>query len=38
FCNEPRLIKEEYRRFLENQLRRRFGFSGVPLIISFRNK
>ena len=38
FCNEPRLIKEEYRRFLENQLRRRFGFYGVPLIISFRNK
>lgn len=38
FCNEPRLVKEEYRRFLENQLRRQFGFSGVPLIISFRQK
>ncbi len=38
FCNEPRLIKEEYRRFLENQLRGQFGFSGVPVIISFRQK
>ncbi|HPC35492.1 MAG TPA: ribosome biogenesis GTPase Der [Candidatus Marinimicrobia bacterium] len=38
FCNEPHLIKEDYRRFLENQLRRQFGFIGVPLIISFRKK
>jgi len=38
FCNEPRLVKEEYRRFLENQLRGNFDFTGVPLIISFRQK
>ncbi|MDD5231359.1 MAG: ribosome biogenesis GTPase Der [Candidatus Marinimicrobia bacterium] len=38
FCNEPHLIKEEYHRFLENQLRRHFDFTGVPLIISFRKK
>ena len=38
YCNDPKLIKEEYRRFLENQLRQGFGFFGVPLTISFRQK
>lgn len=38
FCNEPKLVKEEYQRFLENQLRKGFGFLGVPLTISFRSK
>ncbi|MFH1212893.1 MAG: ribosome biogenesis GTPase Der [Candidatus Neomarinimicrobiota bacterium] len=38
FCNEPHLVKEDYRRFLENQLRHQFGFLGVPLTISFRKK
>ncbi len=38
YCSDPKLIKEEYRRFLENQLRQGFGFFGVPLTISFRQK
>jgi len=38
FTNEPRLIKEEYRRFLENRLRQQFDFEGVPLTIAFRSK
>jgi GTP-binding protein len=35
-CNLPKAIKESYRRFLENQLREKFDFCGVPLQIHFR--
>jgi GTP-binding protein len=38
FCNEPKSIKEEYKRFLTNQLRNGFGFEGVPLTLLFREK
>ncbi len=38
FCNHPRLIQEPYRRFLENKLRERYGFVGVPVVLSFRQK
>jgi len=38
FCNEPKLVKEDYQRFLENQIRKGFGFQGVPLTVSFREK
>lgn len=38
YCNYPKLIVESYQRFIENKLRERFGFSGVPLLISFRKK
>jgi len=38
FCNEPTLIQESYRRFLENKLREHFGFEGVPLGIAFKTK
>ncbi|HTP80303.1 MAG TPA: ribosome biogenesis GTPase Der [Bacteroidota bacterium] len=38
FCNEPSLVQESYRRYLDNQLREHFGFSGVPLTIVFRKK
>jgi GTP-binding protein len=38
FCNDPRLIEENYRRFLENRLREHFGFRGVPLVLSFKRK
>jgi len=31
-------IPTSYARFLENRLRRRFGFAGVPLRISFRRR
>ncbi len=38
FCNHPRLIKANYRAFLENKLRERYGFLGVPLTLVFRRK
>ncbi len=38
FTNEPKLIQENYRRFLENILRQNFGFSGIPLTLVFKQK
>ncbi|HDP69176.1 MAG TPA: ribosome biogenesis GTPase Der [Candidatus Marinimicrobia bacterium] len=38
FCNDPKNIKEDYRRFLENQLRKEFDFTGVPVTLLFRQK
>lgn len=38
FCNHPQYLKEPYRRYLENRLREKFEFTGVPLKIFFRKK
>lgn len=38
FCNHPQYIRESYRRFLENQIRSQYDFSGVPIEIYFRKK
>lgn len=38
FCNHPQYIKDPYKRFLENKLRQRFNFEGVPIRIFFRKK
>ncbi len=38
FTNHPKLIQESYKRYLENQLRANFGFSGVPINVFFRKK
>ncbi len=38
FCNEPKLVQESYRRFLDNKLREHFGFSGVSFTIVFKQK
>ncbi|HNW58773.1 MAG TPA: ribosome biogenesis GTPase Der [bacterium] len=38
FTNEPRGIKQNYRNYLENQLRAQFGFLGVPIRLAFRLK
>ncbi|MBI4648186.1 MAG: ribosome biogenesis GTPase Der [Bacteroidia bacterium] len=38
FCNLPQYIKEPYKRYLENQLRSHFNFTGVPIQIFFRKK
>ncbi len=38
FANEPKLIQENYRRFLENTIRTHFGFSGVPITLVFKQK
>ena len=38
FCNLPQYIRENYRRFLENNIREQWDFSGVPIQIYFRQK
>ncbi len=38
FCNFPDDIKAPYRNYLENQLREKFKFTGVPVRIYFRKK
>lgn len=38
FSNHPDDIKEPYKNYLENQLRSKFKFTGVPLRIFFRKK
>ncbi len=38
FCNLPQYIKEPYLRFLENQLRKHWDFSGVPVKVYCRKK
>lgn len=38
FANLPQYIKDPYRRFVENQLRKNFDFRGVPIDIFFRQK
>ncbi|MGL5888606.1 MAG: ribosome biogenesis GTPase Der [Bacteroidia bacterium] len=38
FCNLPQYVKEPYKRFLENKLREKFDFSGVPIAILMRKK
>lgn len=38
FCNEPKMIDDNYRRYLENKIREHFRFEGVPLGLSFRSK
>jgi GTP-binding protein len=38
FCNFPEYIKEPYKRYVENRMREKFEFSGVPIRIFFRKK
>ena len=38
FCNLPQYLKDPYRRFLENKLRKEYDFTGVPMRIFFRKK
>ncbi|MGQ1891797.1 ribosome biogenesis GTPase Der [Thermophagus sp. OGC60D27] len=38
FCNLPQYIKEPYKRFIENKLRQKWDFRGVPINIFFRKK
>jgi len=38
FCNLPQYVKDPYKRFIENQLRKNFNFRGVPIQIFFRKK
>ena len=36
FCNLPQYVVDPYKRFLENQIRKNWNFSGVPMEIYFR--
>ncbi len=38
FANLPQYVKEPYKRFLENKLRERYDFKGVPVRIYMREK
>lgn len=38
FCNLPQYIRDDYRRFLENKLRKIWDFKGAPVEIFFRKK
>ncbi|MFO7574664.1 MAG: ribosome biogenesis GTPase Der [Bacteroidales bacterium] len=38
FCNLPQYVKDPYKRYIENQLRERYDFSGTPVKIYFRKK
>lgn len=38
FANLPQYVKEPYRRFLENQIRKRWSFTGSPINIFIRQK
>ena len=38
FCNLPQYIRDPYKRFIENQLRREFNFECVPIEVYFRKK
>ncbi|MBM4403593.1 MAG: ribosome biogenesis GTPase Der [Candidatus Cloacimonetes bacterium] len=37
-CNQPALITENYRRYIHNQIREMFAFSGVNLKLIFRGR
>lgn len=36
FCNHPEFIRNDYYRFLENNIRKHFDFEGVPITITFK--
>jgi len=38
FANQHKYIPESYKRFLERLIRQHFGFQGVPITISFKEK
>jgi len=38
FCNYPDEVKENYRNYLENQIREKFEFTGSPIRIFFKQK
>ncbi len=38
FMNNPKDMPANYRRFLENKLRERYKFTGVPITMTFRQK
>jgi GTP-binding protein len=38
YCNLPQYVKDDYKRFVEKQIRERYDFKGVPMTLYFRDK
>jgi GTP-binding protein len=38
FCNDPELLENNFRRFLEKRLRESFDFAGIPITMRFVRK
>jgi GTP-binding protein len=38
YCNHAEHVQNSYRHFIENQLRKNFNFTGVPISVYFREK
>ncbi len=38
FCNYPQLLQKSYIRYIENQLRKKYDFDGVPIRIRFKKR
>ena len=38
FCNYPKLLQKSYLRYLENRLREKYDFSGVPIRIKVKQR
>ncbi|SHG16860.1 GTP-binding protein [Salegentibacter echinorum] len=38
FCNLPQYVRDPYKRYIENKLRKEFDLSGVPISVYFRKK
>ena len=38
FCNYPKHVADNYKRFLEKLIRNYYGFKGVPITLSFKSK
>ena len=38
FCNYPQGVSENYTRYLKRNLRKAFGFAGVPISVVYRSK
>ncbi|NWF90466.1 MAG: ribosome biogenesis GTPase Der [Ignavibacteriaceae bacterium] len=38
FCNYPKEIQDNYKKFLERIIRNQYGFIGVPITLIFKNK
>jgi GTP-binding protein len=38
FCNYPKEVQDNYKKFLERIIRKNFGFAGIPMTLIFKNK
>jgi GTP-binding protein len=38
YCNLPQYIREPYKRFIENSIRKKYNFEGCPMEVYFRQK